>query len=306
MPLLKNLLYVVYAWYGSIKDKGSISVTKSSSVPMSKYLDLRQNYLTQTTILETALKQETGTLTKLYDLQKKEQLLELTVNNLQKEKIESNRQVHDLKIQISENEIQANAFEILYAEYGRHDSYIDVTSVLTNLMKTGFTISINNGSLANGKDPAQDKFKKLKILYKNKGLYMRFEALEDEILKILQDTFESQPTDESLRKKRSEDHWEILKEIFKGEWILDSTLNGRTQQESVLIDNQGRYFSNGEQVFNLLYIDIDMSTKAISFVKRFIDKKGTYSKESLRILPNHEISGNDDKGRTLLYRKLKI
>jgi len=196
---------------------------------------------------------------------------------------------------------KSEEIEILYSHYGGESSYLDVTEIVSRLVKKNSRILINNKTF--GQDPQMYSVKSLLIIYEVHGERVKLTASEEEEIEVKGNKLIVHKTENSNLKLNYIKNEKILGNIFKGVWKLTSIKNGKNYQENVRIDELGNYYSNNNFTFFIKRIQINEKTKNIKFDKITQERK-LHSQENLDIISDNKIKGVDSLGFSLEYEKI--
>jgi hypothetical protein len=203
--------------------------------------------------------------------------------------------------QIRQSVEEKNKFKIIYARYGKNETFIEVTKAISDLISSKGNFNVTNESL--GFDPMSFAVKELFIEYEVNMKAANLLANEYELVELKDSTLVATPTEESQEKQSWVQNQIKAAEIFTGEWYLTWTYNGIPNSEKVRIDKTGKYFANDIHKFDLLISKLE--NKSIEFNKIDVQKNRIgHSVETLTIQDDKLISGNDNIGNKLEYRKI--
>lgn len=193
---------------------------------------------------------------------------------------------------------EKNKFKIIYARYGKYETFIEVTKIVFDLISTQALFNVENNTL--GFDPYGYKVKELFIEYEYNSKIETLLANENEIVELKENKLFTTPTEESKEKQLWLQNQNELSNIFKEEWTLTYSKDKSSHSEKVRIDNRGNYFANGKHALNLIVTKLD--SKQIVFNKHKLDGK-LHATDTLERINDNLLKGTDSLGHVLEYKK---
>ncbi|NOT52684.1 MAG: hypothetical protein HOP10_15580 [Chitinophagaceae bacterium] len=97
-----------------------------------------------------------------------------------------------------------------------------------------------------------------------------------------------------------------LQTLLKGQWQLVYTFkqNNSVDKEFVTFVNGNQYYINKQLIFVLTDIEFDETKKELKWTKTIYANNQKHSRETLLIVNNNSINGEDDIGYSLNYTKI--
>lgn len=139
------------------------------------------------------------------------------------------------------------------------------------------------------------------ILYSVQWLFYCFKYITVQIVKFL-----FRPIIINVLLDESFNHFESTRAnyLLKGKWELSYTIDNITHTEEVEINFLDEYFANGVKTFKLKNVKVNISQKTLKMTKYRISQKRPHTTESLVLTNNNSLSGTDNLGCQLEYRKI--
>lgn len=273
VPLLSNWLFKVYLFY---EKQRRTWLEQSDS---TRRLTIERSAQIQNDMLELEMKHQKQVELKDNDLK---------VSREQIEKLSGE------KLKLQENLIKLDEgnkkFKILYAQYGKNDTFSDVTSIIKELLDSANKFLVKNSVL--GGDPIFGFHKELLIVFNKEGSIHVFNAKEYYEVELKDESFVALETNDSRTVYKLEASKLVLTSLesyFPGTWrlVYKGRLNGI---EDVEIRQGNKYFSkalgdtNFRHQYDLTEITIDIENKKIEFTKIGIPPNVRTIKSTLNII----------------------
>lgn len=225
-------------------------------------------------------------------------------NSMNQAEIEQERQIEkreiELKIfkeQINQLNQEKSDFRILFARYGKNETYNDVTTIIDNLIKTKPSFLVKNSEL--GSDPLPYFHKELFIVYNLNN------SVHSISVKEYYEIEKDQKTGRLISKVTTEAesaYYSTIESLFPGLWKLkfSGKING---EEEVKILEGNKYFAKDQgdkdfiHSFDLENVLIDLENNSVSFLKKGVlpDDRKTPSKLNITKLGEH-YEGDEENG----------
>lgn len=232
-------------------------------------------------------------------VQKENESLNQLYMQSEKGKIEANTKNGTLEGQIQQHIAEKNRLRILYANYGVNEinKFFEVTKAVSTLIAKEGKFNVENDVL--GGDPIRCRVKSLYIEYEVNQEVKTVIVDESAIVELKNNELVMIVTERSRLKQSWIQYTNRISEIFKDEWNLTYVKDGKSDSETVKIDN-GKYYGNGEHTFNILVFTLN---EGLIELKKISLNGVEHSKEKLNIINDKLITGNDNIGYELRYTK---
>jgi hypothetical protein len=209
----------------------------------------------------------------------------------------ANKQIEQLsndKLKAQENLLEldklSKGFKILFARYGKNDTYSEVTQIVSDLIASKSKFLVKNDEL--GGDPLYGVHKELFIVYNTTAGVKSLTGKEYFEIERQNDQLVASETDESksaYNELAPTDVNKSLEELFPGVWQL--LFQGRTSgREEMKIRNGNEYYAKTKSgggfvhYFNIENLSVDIENKRIEFTKVPVSSQGRTIKNVLNIV----------------------
>jgi len=180
---------------------------------------------------------------------------------------------------------EKNKFKVTYAKYGTDKLFVEVTNIVSGLLSTTGKVKVDNTAL--NSDPAKYAVKYLDVVYEIGGEKKSITAIEGDILELSNNNFLY--VTETEESKKSAVYKENLKQVCQSfdnhAWRM--TINRTTAPVPfvavVNVDDQGRFFTNGEHKYDLLVTEFDTSQNRFTMSKVDVTNRDNITTETLSI-----------------------
>ena len=204
-------------------------------------------------------------------------------------------------------------FKIFYARYGKNETFVDVTDIVSSLVASNKKFLVKNDQL--GGDPLPGVHKELFVLYNSRNVLQVLSAKEHYEIQTRDELLVANETDESKVAYHIEEKSEgisLLEYFFPGRWQKSFTgkFNG---SEEVEIKEGHKYFAKPSNenlfkyCFDLTDVSIDSKAKRIEFTKTSVLPDARVVKSVLEIVePGKHYIGTEENGEVNVdYNKIE-
>jgi hypothetical protein len=218
-------------------------------------------------------------------------------------------EIEAYKNQLKDLQEDLNSFDVLHASYGSHTKFIDVTSIVKNLLRQSppsFTIDIDNLK----SDPAPGKYKVLQIVYKyQKNVYSlignEYQNIEYDSVNAKLITIDTPKSVEIYNRTIDDKVYNSIEVLFPGTWNLE--YSGKISgTEKVQIFQGNKYLASVKDepfvhYFNLEHIQISLENEEISFIKNSVigEKRKVISNLKIIEIGKH-YQGHEQNGEIIV------